>query len=399
MEALLYRYSRDNDLELKAGDRVVIPFGAFEVFVTGEATKSSFVKISGLTRLRQAVEPFLTTYSSIRAVNVVSPSGDTASYDLFRADRYGELSQDPFLRPGDRVVIGRLQRAVTVVGEVERPGIYQLLPGDGLVQLLEVYGGGLTDKADPTRLLLTRLLQAEDSAGERRNLSYASSRTFTLVNRDTILVRPEQDLLPVAFFEGAVNAAIASKDATVSLGIMNKYAYRFFPGETLSAAVRANEKNFSAEADLQFAYIVRSGSRTPIDLSRYLYDRSAKDDQPLVAGDQIVIPFRQYFITVGGAVKIPGRYPYVPDRDWTYYVGLAGGVDVDRNAGNERRVLDLSGKTRAPGSALQPEDSIILASNSFLYGLGQTSAILSTTVSIITLVLTVYKLAFPSSVP
>jgi protein involved in polysaccharide export with SLBB domain len=118
-----------------------------------------------------------------------------------------------------------------------------------------------------------------------------------------------------------------------------------------------------------------------------------------VAGDQIVIPFRQYFITVGGAVKIPGRYPYVPDRDWTYYVGLAGGVDVDRNSGNERRVVDLSGKTRAPGSALQPEDSIILASNSFLYGLGQTSAILSTTVSIITLVLTVYKLAFPSTVP
>jgi protein involved in polysaccharide export with SLBB domain len=58
-----------------------------------------------------------------------------------------------------------------------------------------------------------------------------------------------------------------------------------------------------------------------------LYDSSYRSEYYVEANDVLVIPFRQYFVTVAK----PGRYPYMPDRDWEYYIALAGGFDPVRN--------------------------------------------------------------------
>jgi protein involved in polysaccharide export with SLBB domain len=388
LEALLFHYNKTNDLELKAGDRVIIPFGAFEVFVTGETIKSAFVSISGLTRLSSIVGPLVTPFSSLRAVRVISPSGDEAIYDLFKAQRDGDQSQDPFLKPGDRVSLKRLDRSVSIQGAVRRPGTYQLLHYDKLKELVEVYGGGFTEVADSARLDLARYVSSNDPSGERRLLSYKESADEALVNLDVITVPTLQDILPNVFFEGAVSLGGGTGITKPEPGVSNRYTYRFLTGELLANAIRVNRDRFTAEADLEKGYILRSGTRIPINLSRYLYDKNDNDRTAIVAGDTIVIPFKQYFVTVGGAVINPGRYPYVPDRGWRYYVGLAGGANEEINSGYARKIFSVEGKKKGPEDSIDPEDSIVLASNSFFYYLGKIAVVLTPLTTLLTFYLT-----------
>ena len=63
--------------------------------------------------------------------------------------------------------------------------------------------------------------------------------------------------------------------------------------------------------------------------------------------DTLIIPFRQYLISVAGAVMDPGRYPYIPDRTWEYYIGLAGGFVNEKNMREVVKIRDINGKNRS----------------------------------------------------
>lgn len=384
LEKILYSYDPAYDLALEPEDRLVIPLGSMFVFVSGEVQKSVWVPITGLTRLRDVVSANLTRWSSTRDVAVASRNGVEQRYDLFRAERYGDLTQDPFLRPGDVVTINRLERLVTIGGEVRRPGTYQLLSGEGMKDLVERYADGFTEKANPTRVQVVRLLSAASAVGEKLQFDYTAAPGFALNQYDSITVPAWQDFLPVAWFEGAVGVGTAG----ATLEAAKRVPYTFFPGETVAEAAQAMRKNFSEVSDLAAAYISRKGERVAVDLTKYLYDRTSSDSPILEANDVIVVPFRQFFVTVSGAVKLAGRYPYVPDRTWEYYVGLAGGFDSDKNAGDKVTIYDVSSKkVSSTGRVIMPEDNIVAASNSVMYNLLKVASVLSTAISLIALVI------------
>jgi len=249
----LYANDLNYDFELQPEDRLVIPFGSMYVFVTGEVTKSSWVGITGLTRLRDVVYPLVTRYSSIRNVVVKAADGNEKTYDLFKADRYGDLSQDPFLRPGDEIKVPPMTLLVTIEGEVKRPGSYQLLPGEGLKELIEVYADGFTEKANPSRLSIVRFVSEKSPVGEKQIIDYLKDTNISLHLYDTITVPSLQELLPVVWFEGAVGVGVSGASPETS----QRVPYTYFPGETVSQAALANRKLFSAVSDLSKAYIIR----------------------------------------------------------------------------------------------------------------------------------------------
>ena len=108
--------------------------------------------------------------------------------------------------------------------------------------------------------------------------------------------------------------------------------------------------------------------------------------------DVVIIPFRQFFVSAAGAVKIPGRYPYVPDRSWEYYVNLAGGIDEERNAFGARTIVDVHGQRKPRDAIIEPEDSVIMADNSVLYTFGKVSGLLATIVSTATLIIAILRM-------
>ena len=131
---------------------------SFTVTVKGEVTSTREENAWALTRLSSVISGCQTSYSSTRDIKITSSSGKTKTYDLFKATRFGDLSQDPYLRPGDIIEIQRANRKVTISGSVERPGTYELLKGENLLTLISYYGNGLTAQADTTRIELLRLL-------------------------------------------------------------------------------------------------------------------------------------------------------------------------------------------------------------------------------------------------
>jgi len=151
---------------LQADDHIVIPYGSMYVFVTGAVSKSSWVGITGLTRLSEVVSPLLVGYSSIRQVKVTSEDGTKGEYDLFKASREGDLSQDPYMRPGDVVEVGKASRVVKLEGEVRRPGEYQLREGEGVGELVGYYGDGVLESGKTDLVVVTRKASSQKPESE-----------------------------------------------------------------------------------------------------------------------------------------------------------------------------------------------------------------------------------------
>jgi protein involved in polysaccharide export with SLBB domain len=383
LEKLLYAYEVKDDVVLQAEDRIVIPFGQDYAYVKGEVKKAVGVKVETNLRLSAALKDNLTQIASLRDITVKSVDGSVNVYDLFKAERYGDIRQDPYLRPGDVVEVARAQRIISISGEVRRPGTYQLLEGEGLPELVMIYGDGFTEKANPTRMSIVRYVSLTSPVGEKIQLDYTKDKDMTLSMYDSVNVPAYQDLLPVAWFEGAIGVSVEGAAPQAA----QRVPYTFFPGEMVSQAAQSVRKSFSEVSDLKNVYISRKGTKIPVNLEDFLYNRDFTNDMPLQAGDVIVIPFRQFFVTVSGAVKVPGRYPYVPDRSWEYYVGLAGGIDTDKNSGQKLTIYDVNSKVQAKDRIIQPEDNIVVAANSFTYSFSRIAVIMSTIISVASLVI------------
>ena len=97
--------------------------------------------------------------------------------------------------------------------------------------------------------------------------------------------------------------------------------------------------------------------------------------------DTLLIPFKQFFVSVSGAVYLPGRYPYIPDRTWDYYIGLAGGFIKEKNACDAVVITDVNGKKHKKSEFIQPEMTIEAKANSGLYYFNQYAPIITTILS------------------
>ncbi|MFZ5906267.1 MAG: SLBB domain-containing protein, partial [Nitrospirota bacterium] len=182
---------------------------------------------------------------------------------------------------------------VTIEGEVKRPGSYQLLPGEGLKELIEVYADGFTEKANPSRLSVVRFVSEKSPVGEKHIFDYSKDANIPVHLYDVITIPSLQELLPVVWFEGAVGVGVSGASPETS----QRVPYTYFPGETVSQAALANRKLFSAVSDLSKAYIIRNGEPyIPVDLAKFIYNYDLAGDIPLKPNDILIVPFRQFFV-------------------------------------------------------------------------------------------------------
>jgi hypothetical protein len=104
-------------------------------------------------------------------------------------------------------VLHKLDRKVTVSGQVRRPGTYQLLPGEGLKELIEYYGDGSNETGDPRNLELTRLSDMGADVARKQYVDYEEekARNSTEIKPfDVVMVSSKLKMLPIVFFEGAI---------------------------------------------------------------------------------------------------------------------------------------------------------------------------------------------------
>jgi protein involved in polysaccharide export with SLBB domain len=149
-------------------------------------------------------------------------------------------------------------------------------------------------------------------------------------------------------------------------------------------------------SDLEHSYLLRGNSRIPLNVQQILYGNDAQGAQRLQAGDTILIPFSQRFVSVSGGVARSGVFAYVPDKTANYYIALAGGLSDDASYPASVKVYDRDGK-RADGDApVMPESTIVVAKNTFVKDIAPTVAIIGLVSSIIGIVAAVVNILVDS---
>lgn len=390
--------------------------GIFRVLIRDGSYQNRYSTVWGLSRLSEVVSVFSTNEISLRNVELISLSGVSTTYDLLSGSETGKSAPDPLLKPGDTIVLRPPRMLVSIRGEVRRPGTYELIGDEGLKELVEMFGGGLTNQADADRVRIDRYTDGSDLS-LYLTLAEAYSAERQLINGDTVHVRARNQRLSLVWFEGAVMDPGAPADSALSgpadevnsagsNGTLlpatrpdsvfseagnGRFSYRIRDGQMLSDILQETRAYFHPLADLPSAILLSADSETAsraVDIPSLLSGSDFSTDAVMHPGDRVIIPSVSTTVTVSGAVYMPGALPYSPNLSASYYITLAGGADTWRNSFRSHTVYDKYGNKKKSSAPIQPGDLIKVNENDFGYFLERRIPIVTSIVGMVTTIIT-----------
>jgi protein involved in polysaccharide export with SLBB domain len=433
---------KDQDLVLKPFDTLRV-FGRFDfedppvITVSGEVRDPGDHVTNGATYLRDAIYLAGSTTPEARLddVQIFRRSNDgklrVLSANLSKA-LAGDSAENILLEPKDRVFVHKnLSRtdppAVTIAGEVGRPGKYPLGEGMSAAGLVRLAGGlkrsAYAEQADLTRYMIEH---GEKIIGDHETIQIGKALAG---EADTDVRLHDGDVLTIRQLDGwnDVGATIAVAGEVVHPGtygiqegerlssilaragglrsdaypygaILQRVQVRDLEEKNRSQLVRqiqeegANLKAVSevdpvarGSAMLQWKNTLEKLQTTPpagrmvIHISTNLrrWANSPADVQ-VRAGDVIYIPKRPNFVMVDGSVYNPTAVTYKPGKSAGWYLNQAGGPTA---MANKRAIFVI----RADGSVvggkgglfsggaldtgLQPGDMVVVPDKAFGGGL------------------------------
>jgi len=197
---------------------------------------------------------------------------------------------------------------VYVLGEVAKPGWYELQPGMRLLDVLWL-AGGQTEAADLSQVKLFDPKAGSRTVDVQKIMDTGDMSLNSPLGPNTVLMVPE------------------SKNEVVVVGyVVKPGTYRFKKGERLSDAVAA-AGGPSQESDLKNATLTRrNGQTTSVDLEAILREGKLGGNVELEPGDVIHIPQLRNEVTLVGEFQHPGTYAFRPGQKILDAVGLGGGL-------------------------------------------------------------------------
>jgi protein involved in polysaccharide export with SLBB domain len=224
------------------------------------------------------------------------------TFNLGRAVMDGDQSNNVPLRPGDvvtifskadfQVPISRQTKYVRLEGEFQAPGIYQILPGETLRQLVGRVGGFTTN-------------------------AYLFGSEFT---RDSTREFQQKRLdEAIDFLEKEIQRTLASTAAGA-----------FEKEEVEGARVRA-------QGQMQLITRLRAARATGRIVLELPTEQPQMKDLPELAledGDRFIVPARPSTVAVVGAVYNQNAFIYRTDQRVSDYLSRAGGPTKDADTGS-----------------------------------------------------------------
>lgn len=355
--------------------------GVFSLKVCGEVSYSQYVTAWGLSRLSDLCY-LVSPYASSRSVSITYRDGSVKTYDLYNGLRNANEEDNPLLAPGCTVTFLPAQAIVSLSGAVKREGVYQMLSGESLYDLVCSYGMGILSSADSQGITVANHV---DGSYIVKTFTIETAKSYIPVDGDNVVVPSSDQVLPFVTVTGAVSATASS---TVSSA--NRFSYSFVPGETALQLVRGISSMLLPTSDLGGIYILRDGKRIAVNASEAL-SSNEKGDIVLQTGDTVVIPFSQLTVTVTGAVKNPGTYAYVPDRSASYYINLAGGYSS--TAKQTVKVLDKDGNKVDSSAYIEADSTIVANNNNLTTNLAVAASVLSLVSTVLTIIINTHTIA------
>lgn len=305
----------------------------FDVFVWGQVAAPGFYTTDTLARVSDVIEVAggHGPDGSRRQVEVHRDSG-RVTLDLLKHSSLGEVDQNPFVAPGDKIYVPGIGEAVQLTGAVRMSGRYEILGDETLADVIS-YAGGLEPTAQLAKLRIDRL--NENNRYTRLTLESVDPNEIVLENGDLVTIPSSTTTAETITVEGAVFTAPATEGSPRSIPLTPVLLdIPYTPGVTmLSLLEDLGGPTPFAEAERSFVIRGETGERLPIpDLPTVWAERQYDRDIVLRPGDYLVIPLKNLRVRVTGYVNAPGSFGFTSGYTVRDYIELAGGVDqVDGN--------------------------------------------------------------------
>ncbi|MCD6304809.1 MAG: SLBB domain-containing protein [Deltaproteobacteria bacterium] len=293
------------------------------VTMVGEIKRPGLLQVSPMATLTEAIAlgggPLAN--GSLRNIQIVRPGGKVIRFDFYRfLEGKGE---DPMLEPKDLIRIPLTGAQSAVIGQVKRPGIYELSNRDKRLEDVLRLAGGIVPQADKQRLQVERL--QDNHYREVLDIDLAEMPrhfAFPIQDWDIITVRS----LPPGF-----NNVVYLKGH-----IRHPGAYELRPGMRVSDLVKGPEE-LKKDVYLDYALIKRRQppgwklQLLPFDLGRAVVDQDPEANMQLQARDEVYVFSRwmfepRYQVEVLGEVQKPGKIAWVHDMRVKDALLEAGGL-------------------------------------------------------------------------
>lgn len=343
------------------------------VNVTGAVSVAGTYQLPGTYRLLDAIRGAnngtLPPISKCDYRRVIVRNRDSVrTYDLLRFFSKQDLTQNPYLYPGDNVDLNPIDAMVYVSGEVLEPvdGWVSMVPGESLADLLGILN--LKQSADSGAILV----QKADSPSRRsiKRISVREAAGFALHPNDLITIGSREDFprpdtlhvtgevkrpgtYPVLSAQASLRDLIElAGGATERADIGRAVIIRHRRSENVIPQNEDKDNLMNLRGKVSVAGGLRS---VRPEMSSSISDMQALGDYTLVQasdldaksdlqdGDEVFVPRQDPFVYVSGNVRRPGAYPYSKGLSMADYVEKAGGYTDKADAKNQFMVASYNG--------------------------------------------------------
>lgn len=229
--------------------------------------------------------------------------------------------------PSISVVVRELRvERVYLLGQVNKPGDYQLRPNVGIFELL-ASAGGTTNRADLAKAVVIRG-KTETIKVDLLDAIAKSKTPEAKLQAGDVLFIPETDRRIVALGE-----------------VSRPGSYDLLEGQHISDLLAA-AGGPTPKAARDKAFVLREGTQIPVDLKRVLAGETDAN-VALRPGDMLVVPENKERVLVMGVVAKPGPYDLTENMTLLDAIAAAGGTTPKSDLGGVQVVRLEGGKTKS----------------------------------------------------
>jgi protein involved in polysaccharide export with SLBB domain len=304
-----------------------------QVFILGDVIRPGGYTISSvatvLNALYNAGGP--TPRGSMRDIRIIRHNQVYQHADLYGYILTGSKAGDVRLQSGDVVFVPPIGKQAAVVGEVHRPAIYELAPGEGLQELLRLCGGVLTT-AVVDHALIDRVVSFADRdslAGQDRVVVDVPLRSVLAdAGRDSEV--RDRDILQIyRIGDTRKNTVEITGKSVIHPGV-----FQWRPGMHIADLLK-DAGGLDADAYTDRAQIFRTnkdGGRTmrSFNVNKAMANQG-DDNLALQELDSIAVTSvwdirDRHTVAINGSVRKPGTYEYLDGMTVMDLIFRAGGL-------------------------------------------------------------------------
>ncbi|WP_217532921.1 SLBB domain-containing protein [Vibrio metschnikovii] len=255
---------------------------SMQIFVMGDAYKPGAYTVSALTTISQAIyySGGFSESGALRNVQLKRNGQVLRTLDLYDLLLKGDSRNDERLMPGDVVWIAPVQATISIQGEVQRPAIYEIKPGETYQDILTL-SGGVTAHAYLERATIKRASSHGTRDVHSLDLTQPKALQQPVRNGDDITVAKRSELL---------------QNYVQLLGDVAHAGYAEWRDNLrISDLFHSADSAFNATADLNYALVIREVNLQrdvvvyQFSLANALLNPNSADNLSLQPRDQVLV--------------------------------------------------------------------------------------------------------------